>query len=145
MIVVSFFKGDMMLRDRIRVFNKHVTNRLLRRFVDSSRGPFAIIGHVGRRSGKRYETVIWVWPTKEGFVIALTYGQNVDWYRNMRAAGGGTVFWHGKLYEVGRPELIDFQTALLAFPAPFRLAFRTFNRRMEFVQMKSSGAEPVSI
>jgi deazaflavin-dependent oxidoreductase (nitroreductase family) len=131
-----------MLRDRIRTFNKSVTNRLLRGFVSCSRGPFAIIRHVGRRSGKSYETVIWVWPTREGFVIALTYGTEVDWYRNMLAAGGGTVFWHRRLYAVGKPELIDAETALPAFPAPFRLIFRTFGRKEEFVQVKSPGPEP---
>ena len=134
-----------MLRDRIRTFNKYVTNRLLRKFVSCSRGPFAIIGHVGRRSGKPYETVIWVWPTREGFVIALTYGRSVDWYRNMLAAGGGTVFWHRRLYTVGKPELIDAKTALPAFPAPFRLIFRTFGRQEEFVQLKSSGPEPATL
>ncbi len=133
-----------MLPDRLRTFNKHVTNRLLRRFANSSRGPFAIIHHVGRRSGKPHETVIWVWPTQEGFVIALTYGPQVDWLRNMLAAGGGTVFWHKKLYSVGKPEPIDAQTALLAFPAFFRPIFHTFGKQMQFVQMKSSSPEPVS-
>jgi deazaflavin-dependent oxidoreductase (nitroreductase family) len=132
-----------MLPDRIRTFNKYVTNRLLRGFTNCSRGPFAIIHHVGRRSGKPYETVIWVWHTAEGFVIALTYGPNVDWYRNMLAAGGGTVFWHRRLYTVSKPEPIDANTALLAFPALFRLIFRTFGKREEFVQMKSTGPEPV--
>src|SRR5438132_7493150 len=70
------------LPNRIRIFNKYVTNRLLRGFANLSLGPFAIIRHVGRRSGKLYETVIWVWPLGEGFVIALTYGVLVDWYRN---------------------------------------------------------------
>jgi deazaflavin-dependent oxidoreductase (nitroreductase family) len=106
-----------------------------------SRGPFAIIGHVGRRSGKPYETVIMVWPTGEGFVIALTYGPDVDWYRNLLAAGGGSVFWHRKVYAVGKPEPIDAKTALQAFPALFRLIFRTFGRQEEFVQVKSSGPE----
>jgi deazaflavin-dependent oxidoreductase (nitroreductase family) len=133
----------MMLRDRIRVFNKYVTNRLLRGFASVSHGPFAVIHHVGRRSGKPYETTIMVWPTREGFVIALTYGPNVDWYRNLQAAGGGTVFWHRKLYTVGKPEPIDAETALQAFPAPLRLIFRTFGRHEEFVQVKSSGPEPV--
>ncbi len=133
-----------MLRDRIRTFNKYVTNPLLRRFANYSRGPFAIIRHVGRRSGKPYETVIWVWPTREGFVIALTYGPNVDWYRNMLAAGGGTVFWHRRPYAVGKPEPIDAETALPAFPAPFRLIFRTFGKQEEFVLLKSSGTQPIS-
>ena len=133
-----------MLRDRIRTFNKYFTNPLLRRFANGSRGPFAIIRHVGRRSGKPYETVIWVWQTREGFVIALTYGPNVDWLRNMLDAGGGTVFWHRRLYAVGKPEPIDAETALPAFPAPFRLIFRTFGKHEEFVQVKSSGTEPIS-
>jgi deazaflavin-dependent oxidoreductase (nitroreductase family) len=133
-----------MLRDRIRVFNKYVTNRVLRGLASCSRGPFAIIGHLGRRSGKPYETVIMVWPTREGFVIALTYGPQVDWLRNLLAAGGGTVFWHKRLYAVGKPEPIDAQTALLAFPSPLRLIFRLFGRQEEFVQVKSSGTEPLS-
>ena len=131
-----------MFPDRIRVFNKYVTNRILRGFASCSRGPFAIIRHVGRRSGKPYETVIWVWPTREGFVIALTYGPRVDWYQNMLAAGGGTVFWHRRLYAVGKLEQIDDETARPSFPAPFLLIFRTFGRQQEFVQVKSSGPEP---
>ncbi|HZU01481.1 MAG TPA: nitroreductase family deazaflavin-dependent oxidoreductase [Ktedonobacteraceae bacterium] len=133
-----------MFLDRVRVFNKHVTNRVLRRFANGSRGPFAILGHVGRRSGKPYETVIWVWPTREGFVIALTYGTRVDWYRNMVAAGGGTVFWHRRRYMVGKPELIDADAALLAFPALFRLIFRTIGKREKFVQMRIVDSKPVN-
>ena len=132
-----------MLRDRIRIFNKHVTNRVLRRFTSLSFGPFAIVRHVGRRSGKPYETVIWVWQMKEGFVIALTYGPEVDWYRNMKANGGGSIFWHRRLYMVEKPELIDADKALKAFPALFRLIFRIFGKQEKFVLMKSSGLEPV--
>lgn len=130
-----------MLPDRIRFFNKHVTNRLLRVFVNLSLGPFAIIRHVGRRSGKPYETVIWVWPLAEGFVIALTYGPKVDWYRNMQAAGGGTVVWHKKVYAVEKPEPIDTETALPAFPAAFRPLFRRAGMQ-DFVWMKVSSSEP---
>src|SRR5947209_8025462 len=131
-----------MLPDRIRIFNKYVTNRLLRWFTRFSHGPFAIIRHVGRRSGKPYETVIWVWQMREGFVIALTYGEEVDWYRNMKATGGGTVFWHKRLCVVGKPELIDTKKALTAFPAFFRLLFRTFGKQMQFVLMKPT--DPVT-
>ena len=125
------------LPNRIRVFNKYVLNRLLRVFAELSLGPFAVLRHVGRRSGKTYETVIWVWPLGEGFVIALTYGSEVDWYRNMQAAGGGTVIWHKRVYDVGKPEPIDTETALPAFPAAFRPIFRRTGMR-DFVWMKSS-------
>jgi deazaflavin-dependent oxidoreductase (nitroreductase family) len=134
-----------MLPDRIRFFNKYITNRVLRGFTNFSHGPFAIIRHVGRRSGKPYETVIWVWQMREGFVIALTYGEEVDWYRNMKATGGGTVFWHRRHYVVGKPKLIDTEKALTAFPAIFRMIFRIFGRQEKFVLMKPSGLEPVLV
>ncbi len=130
------------LPNRIRIFNKYVTNRLLRGFANLSHSPFAIIRHVGRRSGKPYETVIWVWPLGEGFVIALTYGPEVDWYRNMLAAGGGAVVWHKRVYVVGKPEPIDAKTALPAFPAAFRPIFRRAGMQ-DFVWMSSSGSESV--
>lgn len=122
-----------MFFNRIRYFNKHVTNRVLRRFANSSRGPFAVIYHVGRRSGKPYETTIMVWPLRDSFVIALTYGEPVDWYRNILASERCTVRWHGKVYTLGKPESVDVKTALQAFPPFFRLILR--GRVQHFVQM----------
>jgi hypothetical protein len=80
---------------------------------------------------------------REGFVIALTYGPGVDWYRNMQAIGGGSEYWHKRHYVVGKSELIDTEKALTAFPAFFRLVFRTFGKQEQFVLMKSLGPEPV--
>ncbi len=130
-----------MFRDRIRIFNKHVTNRVFRGFASRSRGPFAVIRHVGRRSGKAYETTIMVWHKGEGFVIALTYGPKVDWYRNILAAEGGTLRWHGRVYIIGKPEPIDAKTALTAFPAFFRMILRRTGTH-EFVWVKASVPEP---
>ena len=68
---------------RIRLNETYVTTRLLRGFPQLFHGPLAIIRHVGRRSGKPYETLIWVGLLQESCVVALTYGPVVDWYRNM--------------------------------------------------------------
>jgi hypothetical protein len=127
------------LPGRLRIFNKYVTNRLFRVLANLSIGPFTTIRHVGRSSGKLHETVIWVWPLGEGFVIALTYGSKVDWYRNMSAAGGGVVLWHKKAHAVEKPEPIDLEAALPAFPAFFRPLFRRAG--MQFVWMKSLASE----
>jgi hypothetical protein len=62
----------------------------------------------------------------------------------MVAAGGGTVFWHRRRYTVGKPELIDADAALPAFPALFRLIFRTVGKREEFVQMRIVDSKPIS-
>jgi len=130
-----------MSRNGIRAFNKHITNPLLRTFANASRGPFAVIYHVGRRSGKPYETTIMVWPMGDGFVIALTYGDSVDWYRNILAAGHCTLLWHGRVYAVGKPEPIDVETSLPALPPAFRPILR--RRGVLFVRVKSVVSEVV--
>ena len=113
-----------MSHNRIRTFNKHITNPLLHRFARCSRGPFALVRHIGRRSGKTYETPIMVEPVGDDFVIALTYGPEVDWYRNLLAAGHATLLWHGKRYNIEKPEPIDVTTALSAFPTTFKPLLR---------------------
>jgi len=128
---------------RVRVLNKHITNPLLRTFATSSRGPFAVLRHSGRQSGKPYETTIMVWPLGDSFVIALTYGPEVDWLRNVLAAGRCTLHWHGREFTLGKPEPIDARIALQAFPPFFRMILST-RRTMQFVQMKKlAAAEPV--
>src|SRR5262249_35967199 len=127
------------LPDCVRVFNKYVTNRVLRGLAHLPRGPFALVRHVGRRSGKPYETEIMVFATGDGFVIALTYGPNVDWYRNLMAAGGGTVLWQRKQYAVGKPEPIAAKAALPFFPLPIRLVLSRTGLH-DFVRVKGVAA-----
>ena len=113
-----------MSNKRVRVFNKRVINRLTRHFARASYGPFALVRHVGRRSGTPYETPIMVERMGDRCLIALTYGPDVDWYRNVLAAGGCTLVWHGRVYALERPEPIDVHTALPAFPRFLRLILR---------------------
>jgi deazaflavin-dependent oxidoreductase (nitroreductase family) len=129
------------VKNQIRSFNKHILNRLIGKFAGVSRTPFAVIRHIGRRSGKLYQTPIIIEPFEAGFVIALTYGPEVDWYRNVMAAGHCTVLWHGKEYAVGQLELVDVQAALPAFPLPLRLILRLLGTR-HYVSMKEIGPRP---
>src|SRR4051812_50056213 len=67
---------------------KNSLNRLTIRIARSGRGPFSLVRHVGRRSGRTYETPVILARVPQGFVAELTYGAGVDWYRNIVAAGG---------------------------------------------------------
>ncbi|MBX0328582.1 hypothetical protein K2Z83_12930 [Oscillochloris sp. ZM17-4] len=113
---------------------KHTLNPLTRRLARSSIGPFSLIRHVGRRSGKTYETPLIVAPIRGGFMIELTYGPVVDWHKNMVAAGGCTVVHRGQAYVIDRIERVDTQTGLAAFPPSQRLMLRLF-RRTHFEQL----------
>jgi deazaflavin-dependent oxidoreductase (nitroreductase family) len=85
---------------------------------------FAVAEHRGRKSGRQYVTPVAARRVEDGFVIALAFGAQVEWYRNLVAAQGGTVRWRGRAYPVGAPERIDMATALPAFMLVQRLALR---------------------
>ncbi|CAN5385235.1 hypothetical protein BH11ACT3_BH11ACT3_11030 [soil metagenome] len=82
-----------------------------------SHGPmqFWIIRHVGRKSGTTYETPIMLAEVPDGFICELTYGPDVNWFRNIVAARGGTVVRGGVETAVGAPEPVDEKVALKAF------------------------------
>jgi len=122
------------LRDRIRTLNKYVTNRLFLKFAGVSPTPFAVIRHVGRRSGRQYETPIVVMPISGGFMAALTYGPEVDWYKNVLAAGRCEILWHGKDYAIDEIVPVDRETGLAAFSLPFRPILRVVGIQ-HFVRM----------
>lgn len=103
---------------RLRTFVKHFINPVLRNLAHSSVGPFALLRHVGRRSGKSYENPIWVWRVKDGFIIVLTYGPGTDWLRNLQAAGQGSLRWHKQEFVFQKPEPVGAEIALPALP-PF--------------------------
>lgn len=116
------------LRNGIGTILKHTLNPLTRRIARSSFGPFSIIRHVGRRSGKQYETPIIVAPTDGGFVIELTYGPDVDWYKNVVAAGGCTLIRHGRSYTINKIEPLSADLGKSAYPLPARLILTMLGR-----------------
>jgi hypothetical protein len=110
--------------NRIRSFNKHVTNKIMIHISGKQFGHFAILSHIGRKSGRLYRIPIIAEPFMGGFVIALTYGKQVDWYENVRAKGGCSLLWKNKNYSLVTPEFIDKEVGVLAFPAPFRMGLK---------------------
>jgi deazaflavin-dependent oxidoreductase (nitroreductase family) len=112
---------------------KNTLNRVTLRLARGGHGPFSIVRHVGRRSGRGYETPIIVQPTAGGFMVELTYGDRVDWYRNVVAAGGCGVRYRGAEYVVTAIEPVDAAIGIAAFsPAQRRLL--SLLRRSHFVR-----------
>jgi deazaflavin-dependent oxidoreductase (nitroreductase family) len=85
---------------------------------------FAVAEHRGRKSGRQYATPVAARRVDDGFVISLAFGAQVEWYRNLVAAQGGTIRRRGRAYPVGAPERIDMASALPAFMLIQRLALR---------------------
>jgi deazaflavin-dependent oxidoreductase (nitroreductase family) len=108
---------------------KNTLNRLTSRMARGRHGPFSLIRHVGRKSGRAYETPVILVHVPEGFIAELTYGENVDWYRNVVAAGGCVVVHHGREYHVTQIEPCNAEYGRSAYAAPFRLILRAAGRK----------------
>jgi deazaflavin-dependent oxidoreductase (nitroreductase family) len=85
---------------------------------------FAVVEHRGRKSGRSYRAPVAARRVEDGFVIALAFGAQVDWHRNLLAAGGGTIRWRGAAYPVAAPERIDAATGSAAFHLIQRVLLR---------------------
>jgi deazaflavin-dependent oxidoreductase (nitroreductase family) len=85
-----------------------VLNPLIVRFA--GRRHFAMaaqIEHAGRRSGRAYVTPVTVHVHDDMIVIALTFGNQSDWARNVRAAGGCLVRFDGRGYQASDPRFLS--------------------------------------
>jgi deazaflavin-dependent oxidoreductase (nitroreductase family) len=79
----------------------------------------AQIRHVGRRSGRTYTTPVSARRSGDMVVIALTFGNQSDWSRNVRSAGGGTIRIDGEDYHVTQPQVLSRQEAKPLVQAAF--------------------------
>ena len=67
--------------------------------------------HVGRRSGACYITPVGARIKDDHVLIPLTFGNQSDWVRNVRAAGGATIEVNRRSYAMGAPEFLYWADA----------------------------------
>jgi deazaflavin-dependent oxidoreductase (nitroreductase family) len=120
------YKRHMHFPDFMRKVNRVFTNRLLGplAFVVP---PMAVLRHVGRKSGKQYRTPVVAFPSVAGYVIPMTYGQDVDWARNMLKAKGGEVVQFGRRHAVRNPRIATRDEAYRLLPPGVRSALYAAN------------------
>ena len=59
----------------------------------------------GRKSGRTYRTPLNVFRDGEDWIVALTYGSDVQWLKNVVAAGGCRLTTRRKTYVLVNPRL----------------------------------------
>jgi len=110
----------------MRSVNRTFTNPLMRTFAWIV-PPLAVVHHVGRKSGKEYRSPVVAFRTDKGFVIPMTYGTDVDWGRNLLAAGGGEVEQMGRRYKLRKPRVVGGDSAYRHLPPGVRTVLRAAN------------------
>jgi len=117
-----------LVRPLTKILNPLMVRLAGRRFV-----PMAQIHHIGRRSGKAYVTPTSAHVRGDVLLIGLTFGNQSDWSRNVRAAAGCTVRLRGHTYRATSPEFVTWadDRALIAsaFNPVLRAGFRLLGIR----------------
>jgi deazaflavin-dependent oxidoreductase (nitroreductase family) len=106
-------------------FNRVVTNRLVGPVAGRLPG-FAIVTHIGRRSGREYSNPVNLFRLGDRYVIALTYGADSQWVRNVLAAGETHVLTRGRRIHLVEPEVVHDERQSFV-PAPVRPILRATN------------------
>jgi deazaflavin-dependent oxidoreductase (nitroreductase family) len=90
--------------------NRTGLNRVTR-FIAPWAPGWAVVIHRGRKSGRIFRTPLWAFRRQGGYVIALTYGSDTDWLRNVLAAGGCELETRRRRYQVGSPRVYRDENA----------------------------------
>ena len=109
-------------RTLLKIMGPYMT--FTRKTGGSASSPFALLIHVGRKSGRVHETPLGACAFKDGFLLPLAYGPSVDWCRNVMTAGTCTLKWRGQEYALERPEIITDPEAMRAWPLSQRFWLR---------------------
>ncbi len=111
--------------DLLRRFSRLFNPRQMR--TAGTRGAStSVIRHVGRKSGRAYATPVDAIATEEGFLIALPYGMQSNWTRNVLASGQASIVDDGREYTVDRPEIIPLETVATRFSPAGQRNLRLF-------------------
>jgi deazaflavin-dependent oxidoreductase (nitroreductase family) len=124
----------------VAAFNLAVTNRITSRFAARLPG-FGILTHLGRKSGKVYRTPLNVFRTPGGFLIALTYGRESEWVRNLLAAGTCQLESRRVQYQLSAPAIVH-DPSRRRFPPPVRMILRVIGAD-DFMQLSISRTSSV--
>jgi deazaflavin-dependent oxidoreductase (nitroreductase family) len=126
-----------LLGRRVARFNSRVTNRITRPLARRLPG-FGVVEHSGRRSGRRYRTPVNVFRTGPSYVIALTYGVESEWVKNVLAAGGCELVMRGRRQRLTAPAIVHDESRRLV-PPPVRPVLRLL-RVADFLRLEDAGS-----
>jgi deazaflavin-dependent oxidoreductase (nitroreductase family) len=116
---------------------RHVATRYLDPVMRplAQRAPgFGVLTHRGRKTGHTYRTPLNVFERGDHYVFFLTYGSDVQWVKNVLAAGTASLHTRGRDVALNDPELIDDPERRLV-PPPVRAVGRLIHAT-RFLRMR---------
>jgi deazaflavin-dependent oxidoreductase (nitroreductase family) len=126
--------GHVALPHWLARLNVRFANRFMR--IIAARLPwFAVMEHVGRTSGTVRRTAMMAFRRDpDRWIFALTYGTEVQWLKNVQAAGGCRIQNRGRWIEVTEPS--RFRDAARSQVPWLVRQFLALLRVSEFVELR---------
>lgn len=126
LFVIGMRRKTRLVQGPLRTFLRVVLNPRQLRQAGRVGATTSIVRHRGRRSGRVLETPVDVVRDGDDFFIALPYGRQTQWLRNVLAAGAAEVTTDGETHPVDQPDLLVMRTVAHHFPESDQRSFRLF-------------------
>ncbi len=99
--------GDVLRRD-FKAFMSHRFDPMVMRFglAGGERSIWGVVEQTGRTTGTVYHTPVYPLVAEDQIFIRLPFGADVDWSRNIRAAGHCRLQFHETIYELDEPAVV---------------------------------------
>lgn len=127
---------------QVAAFHRKVTNRIAIRFAHYLPG-FAVLTNFGRKSGRLYRTPVNVFREPDGFLIALTYGRESGWVKNVLAAEGCEIETRGVTYQLSEP-IVVHDASRRRFPLVVRVVLGLIGAN-DFLQFRMASSTSAGV
>jgi deazaflavin-dependent oxidoreductase (nitroreductase family) len=104
---------------------------------------FGVLTYRGRKTGRRYHTPINAFRRGDSYFFFLTYGSDVQWVKNVLAAGSCSLETRGQVVELVDPELIT-DPELRPAPAVARFVERRIAGVTQYLRMRARTTRDVA-
>ena len=118
-----------------RVVNRYVTP--VTRPVAKRLPSFAVLTHRGRKTGRTYRTPLNVFQRGDDYFFFLTYGSDVQWVKNVLAAGSCSIETRGRVVELVEAELVT-DPELRPAPSHVRFVEGRIAGATQYLRMRAS-------
>ena len=120
--------------------------RVVNRFVNPVTRPvakrlpsFAVLTHRGRKTGRTYRTPLNVFRRGDDYFFFLTYGSDVQWVKNVLAAGCCSIETRGRVVELVEAELVT-DPELRPAPSHVRFVEGRIAGATQYLRMRASSS-----
>lgn len=111
-----------LLRSRVGRVLTRLANVVLRPIAETGWiGPWGVIEHVGRRSGRHYRTPVAILVAGDEVLIPVPFGLGTQWVQNVLAGGGATLHWHHRDIPVANPRVVAWDEVRSLVRRPLRV------------------------